>query len=576
MNNIVKSLVAVGVASAISIANAATYTIVDKGDVSSLKYTYTQQENASSETAISGTELYNFPVQFDELDEDDYDSIVNLADATHEIVLALENIENEELLRAGTPTANDFAWTVRWLSGRNNNFYQRVGDQVAMINDGIETKEVVVFDEPFEGTDTLTRSVSDFANGISDRGWLYGNGSAPYLPLVFTDSDGDDDTWWLRDFNTRAFVSVDNGESVIPVLPPETSFYEGESAILDMRGLIAVGYASVSTNPEIVERIEDETGGCADPDVVDDIPYLACVQNLSANLYNLNAYIWRFDESGNIVDEEALGILVTPAEGDDRTYQSFGQAVNSQGVVVGYSHAWIDETETTPGNNEDRWFYAFVYKDGEMVSLTRDHSEYYDSRAYDINDAGIAVGHARTSVNGRIRSKFYYIDTNVPSEELQLIFPEDFFTGSSSTARAINEQGFVVGEGEVETQNSELRRTHGFLYDINNETFTDLNDFLSCDSAYTIIEARDINELNEISATAIVKVPRRDSYGELMFDDNGDQLVEDVVRAVTMKPIDGEIEDCSEVEEKVERNGASFGFGLFAFLLGLGVRRLTR
>ena len=117
------------------------------------------------------------------------------------------------------------------------------------------------------------------------------------------------------------------------------------------------------------------------------------------------------------------------------------------------------------------------------------------------------------------------------------------------------------------------RRTHGFLYDITSKTFTDLNSFLTCDSAYTVIEARAINDSDEISGTALVKVPRRDSKGELKLGEDGEQLFEDVLRAVTLKPTDGEIEDCSSVEEKVERQGASLGLTSLFLLMFAGFRR---
>ncbi len=201
----------------------------------------------------------------------------------------------------------------------------------------------------------------------------------------------------------------------------------------------------------------------------------------------------------------------------------------------------------------------------------------FDSRAYDINDAGIAVGHVKTYVNGNLHTKFYHVDTTEFDTGMTMIRPDDFFNGSSSTARAINENGIIVGEGEVETHNdssSAPRRKHAFMYDIGSKTFTDLNDFLTCTTDYTIIEARDINDNNEISASALVKVPRRDAKGELMLDKTtGEQLVEDVVRAVTLKPITGEIEDCSKVEEKVEREGAGLGFISFFALLTFGFSR---
>ena len=583
MNQFLKSILALGITSALGISavNAATYEVIDKGAVSSLKYTYSQQENTNGEAAISGTDIYNFPVQYKYLDEDDYDSIVSLANNGHEGVHDLVDIEDEAALRNGNPTANDLSWVIRFLRARvTNTLYQEVGDVFAMTNFNGQTELFNVFDVKFAGTDVFTRSTREYISGITDEGWVYGNASAPYLPLDFTESDGDEVTHWVRKFTTRGFFSTDSGASIIEIIPPseidlpEEQRFGGESAILDIsESHIAVGYASTSIDQNAIDYITDETGGCADPDIIDDLPFEICVQRIIANVYNTEAIKWTIDAEG-IVNSETLGHLVTPHVDDEREYVNYAQAVNNDGVAVGFAHGWWDETVTEPDSNQSRQFYAVVYKNGEVTDFTDDHSKYFDSRAYDINDTGIAVGHVNTFVNGNQRTKFYYVDTN--AEKMEMVLPEDFFIGSASTARAINENGMIVGEGEFETHNdgsSNPRRTHGFIYDITAKTFTDLNDFLTCDTAYTIIEARDINDANEVSATAITKVPRRDSKGDLMVDEKGEQLMEDVVRAVTLKPTDGEIEDCSEVEEKIERQGAGFGLTGLVLLMFAGLRR---
>lgn len=580
MKKILKSVLTLGISSALAASSvqAAKYQIIDKGAAEKLKYTYSQQENNVGEMAISGTDVYNFPVLFDYLDSDDLDSIVRLAFTQHQNIHELEDIEDEDALRAGTPTANDLSWAIQYLKSKNaDSYYQKYGDIIAMTNFGGESVEFTVFDQFFEGTQSYTRSTVDYVNGITDQGWIYGNGSAPFLPVDFTESDGDEVTFWISDFTTRGFLSPDQGQTIIPIMPPE-SRYGGESAVLHINNNgIAVGYASTVINENAVEFIEDEDGGCADPDRLEDLIFEACVQTISSTMFNTEAFKWNVDESG-VISGEALGYLVTPHPDDQRQFTSVAQAINIHGVAVGYSTGWVDENETEPSVNESTSTYAVVFKDGTVTDFTEDHGKYFDSRAYDINDAGIAVGHATTISNGSYRTKFYYVDTNAESPEM--ILPQGYFTGSASTARAINEHGFVVGEGEVETHNDSAtnpRRTNGFLFDINTDTFTNLNDFLPCLSEYTIIEARDINENNEISATAIVKVHRRDSKGELMYDSSGDALLEDVVRAIKMAPVAGEIEDCSEVEEKIERQGA--GFGLFAitslFLVGF-TRRFTR
>lgn len=583
MNKFVKSILALGITSALGLSavNAATYQVIDKGDVSSLKYTYSQQENNNGEAAISGTDIYNFPVQFQYLDEDDYDFIILLADNSHEGVHDLENIEDETALRAGNPTANDLSWVIRFLKSRvGDSLYQEVGDIYAMTNFNGDTELFNVFDEKFTGTDTYTRSTKEYISGITNEGWVYGNASAPYLPVDFTKSDDEEVTYWLREFTTRGFFSSDGGANIIEIIPPseidlpEEQRFGGESAIYDIsENHFAVGYASTSIDQNALDFLTDETGGCADPDVLDDLPFKACVQQVVDQIYNTEAIKWTIDEQG-IISSETLGQLVTPNVDDEREYVNYAQAINNQGVAVGFAHGWVDENETNPSTNEARSLYAVVYKNGLVTDFTEDHGKYFDSRAYDISDAGIAVGHVSTFVNGNLRTKFYHVDTN--PETMEMVLPTDFFTGSSSTARSINESGKIVGEGEIETHNDSngtSRRTHGFIYDTISKTFTDLNDFLTCETDYTIIEARAINDENEISATALIRVPRRDSKGVLMLDDKGEQLFEDVVRAVTLEPIAGEIEDCSKVEEKVERKGAGLGFSSIFLLALVGLRR---
>jgi len=580
MNKLVKSLVALSVASACHVVSvsAATYEVVDRGDVNSLKYTYSLKVNTLGEAAVAGTDIYNFPVQFQYFDQDDFNDVENLARNQHEFVHELNDLEDKTLLEAGTPTANDLAWAVRLLDARSSNsLYQKVGNTVAMVHDGTQSREFRIFDQTFEGTDVLTRSTIDYINGITDAGWVYGSGSSPFLPFPFTESDGDDVVHWVRSFLDRGYISTVKGTTIMPVIAPETSYAGGVSGVLDIEGLTAVGYASTALNQELVDEwITDE---CEDPDFIDDTPAQVCIQGQASNLYHVSAYKWILNEDGTTASGENLGLMVTPHENDDRVYNSYAQAINSHGVVVGYSHGWVDETVTEPADNQGRSFYAAVFRNGEVISFTPDHSEYFDSRAYDINDNGYAVGHITRWVSGNLRTKFFFVDTNADAGEMELTLPTDFFNGSSSTARAINEQNIVVGEGEFETHNdstSNPRRTHAFMYNIDTNVFTDLNDFLSCTSPYTIIEARDINDDNEISATAIVKEPRRDAKGELMLDEDGNQLTEDVVRAVTLRPIAGEVEDCSAVEEKVERQGAGFGFGLVGLLAFFGLRRFRK
>ncbi|WP_448565275.1 DUF3466 family protein [Thalassotalea ganghwensis] len=567
-----------------SFAQAATYQVIDKGAASSLEYTYGKQENNMGQMVIEGTNFYNFPVQFQYLKETDYDAIVSLADSNHENQFFLENIEDESLLRAGNPTANDLAWVVLYLQNKSTDLlYQKVGNTAALINDGGETREIVIFDEKITDTGRYSRSTEDHVNGITEQGWLYGYASAPFLPLEHTLSDGEVITYWVRDYSTRGYYSIDSGETIIPIIPPEST-YGGQSSIFDMSNNgYAVGFASTEVAQEAIDYINDEENGCSKPETLENQPLEVCIQQYSErNIYNAQAFKWLLDSNG-VVSEQALGRLAQPEEDDPREFASYALGVNSSGVAVGYALGGLENNIKTPLSNKITNVYSVMFINDEVIPFNFQDSKYADdrvdnrnsdSRATAINDAGFAIGYLNVFVNGSERKKFYYVDTN--SDSLLMNFPDGFFNGSSSEPNAINENGIIVGKGEVETHSSarKARRTHGFMYEIETDTFTDLNDFLPCLSEYTIIDANSINENNEISATAVVKTPRRNAKGELYYDESGEQVMEDVLRAVKLAPIEGEIEDCSEVEEKIERQGASTSYTalLGLFLLGL-VRR---
>ena len=599
MSKIVKNIIALSISSALSLsftssAISATYKIIDTGEASKLKYTYAQHQNINGDMAISGTSLYNFPVQFQYFDDDDFTSIEAFALANYQITHALNDIEDFEALKTGNPTANDLAWVIMWLqnttSGKGNDIkYQKIGDSIAMTNIGGVTEDYNLWDENFEGTDTLTRSTIDIVSGITNGGISYGTATAPYLPSeIFTDSDGDEHTFWLREYGIRGFFSYDQGSQVHQVVPFETQYGGGTSAVLDVNeAAIAVGYSSFKLTDGYVKVIEENDGGCSDADIVPGKMSLeACIADVllqrSAGAYHFMALKATLDENGSSV-VEPLGLLVTPHPEDVRSYSSYALAVNNSGVAVGYADGFLDETVTEPDVDERRaYHYAVVYKNDEVIDLTGDHTDKGSSRAYDINDAGIAVGHITKAIGGKAVQKFFYVDTNVPKEEISMVNPDDFFSGSDSTVRAINNSGLMVGEGEVETHNESQngnspRRTAAFVYDMNDDIFTNLNNTIPCSLrlTYNILEARGINDAGLISATAIVKVDRRDSKGELMLDDNGSLLKEDVVRAISLEPTSDDGEVCSAVEEsKVIRKGASIGFsGVLSIIVLFGLRR---
>lgn len=605
-------MLALGVTTALSLSAfnnslAATYKVVDKGDAKTLEYTYGKKQNSLGVMAVTGANIYNFPVQFEYLSESDFNAINNFSIINHDYVYGLEPVEDLDALKAGEPNANDLAWAKIYLKDKTKSSqshyykYQMVGDIVAMINLGEDSPstEVRIFDTAFDGTysadSILTRSTLDNIEGVSDSGIAFGTGTAPYLPMEeFTDVNGTIVQHWLRAHGQRGFFIQNDGVTVEEIEPIETRYGGGISAIFDMNDSgTAVGYTSYKLSEGREEDVLDPDNGCTEPNKFN-IPFEICVQYHQSGMYHIQAFEAKISEAGVVEETNGLGLLITPHADDDRGFSSQALAVNNDGIAVGYSHGWDNTNVTAPVVNERMTgSYAVMFKEDaegnkEVFDFNQKHyyfsygSVYPFSKAHDINDSGLVVGYTR-DVNTFVK-KFFYVDTSVPESEMEIILPQDFFKTSVSTALAVNNSGVIVGEGEIETHNASSqnpRRTAGFMYDTLSDSpvIIDLNTLIGCSSGYNILKASDINNEGQISATAIVIADSYDAKGELIVDESGNPVTIDVVRAVLLQPIpdDGEA-PCSETEDKVERQGASFGsvaiLALFS-LLGLRRRRYT-
>ena len=670
MNKFFKSVLAVSISSALLVtsASAAKYKVAKVYDDSEhTRYTYGRAVSNDNKRGMLGAEHFNFPVQFDYLTDygiddervDDFDIIVANS-RTYYPSYANDGItfisDNDEIaLRAGNPNANSLFWTVEYLKGQSSRSYQSVGSVSILLDldDGNGTQPLRVFDKKFDGsvpvndTEVVTQSTHDFIYGMNDNGWLFGQGSAPYIrsaeefipevpPSAIAAYNekvaealeenkeltavepvaGAPYFYFIREFTdftdgfaTRGFFSPDGGETIVGVLPPsETSdnpddnYGGGESAILgmDSNNLYAVGYGSIKLTDSALQTIKgvedkpetdkDETvPGCADDDVTALMPEERCIALATEGNYFTKAVKWTLDGNNQPLVEQlgTLVDLVPPHENDTRAYSSTALAINSSGIAVGYSYGWADENETVPASNERRNIYATIFKDGQVLSVEPDRSTHFNSKITDINDDGIAIGYTTTLVNGSSRTKAFVVDANEANPEMVVLSSN--FTGAATTARAINNSGYFVGEGEVETHNDSSgssRRREAFIHDVNapiTQKPVNLNSLLSCDNQdpskdeYMVIkEAHDINDDNFIVATALIKEPRLDSLGEQAEDAEGNPIMVDHLRAVLLEPIvEGEIDSCPELnkEESVERQGGSLGLLTFLALFGFGAVR---
>ncbi|TDF41804.1 DUF3466 family protein [Alteromonadaceae bacterium M269] len=469
---------------------------------------------------------------------------------------------------------------------------QRVGRFESYLGDQNGVAALPIFDVIDVDIGDFSRSVNSVVNHVVNDDFYLGESSAPYTKVDFVEEDGDERRFVVRQFAERGFVVL-NGQTV--ELVPEGDAGGGWSTAQGINSNLLVA-GSMSINA--LESTQAAADNCEDEDARGDVPQELCITVIGDNLandlltasafrdgfpgvfdaneeqsgYNIRGALWQLDNEGNIVSTTTLGLLNTPA--DDAFFDGFSRAfaVNDQGVAAGESLDLINGEENRPST------FAAVFIDGEAIGIT-DVNEFDISTAVDINNNNIATGHARMNINGR--SVFKMFTYNVDTQAIT--FPEDFFSSSDVRAEAINDAGMVVGDAESDITTTQIRRRSGFLFNPADSTFLNINDLLECDSPFDVIRATDINENGEISATALVRQNIRNPLNLEEADVTpGDPTQEDVTVALRLVPIPGgTIDDCSAVEGggddmNLERRGASLGFGiLFLSLFGIN-RRLFR
>jgi len=430
----------------------------------------------------------------------------------------------------------------------------------------------------------LANSVDSFFYSINNANTAVGVTSAPYELIEHEYTNSDDEVvteeFFLSDFLTRGMWYNDGISSVVE--PQAQDYLGGESAIFDINDSgRAAGYESVSLSPAGITRIEDS---CEDPEVANESqPLEVCVwgiwrglQNTDASniaafnnsryrysrprsgynagrsIYDIRAKLWQFDASGEVIDEVELPTLEERKSDDENDFSSYAYAINNNDIAVGQSWTYH------PTRGAIRM--PAIFQNEEAIPVTEDPVYLWGS-ATDINDSNIAVGHLTKRPVGTLRSYGFYYD--VDAGELNIL--DSFFNGASTVVRSINDNGEMVGTAEVDPTLSQVRARAGFYYNMSAETpqIINLNNTISCDSEYNIVDANDINENGEIIATAL----KTDDY----IDEEGETRTREILVNVKLDPIEGELNNCTDNEEPVERSGAAAGLGSILSLGALGL-----
>ena len=562
------------------VQGATPYVLEELGNLDNAKHAYVTDMNDAGQAIGVASVPFDIQIDITALDFEDDTSLQREYDfrkdyfesIDEEITFTLEDIENGEINGDAQDFLQDFL-----RSKYEDTTYQKISESLTSeynlaVQYGANPVEKVIFDVEDPDYSGLTRSVENIFNSISEGGAIAGWGSAPFEKVAFTpDGENEVETHYIRDFTKRGFVMTPSGESI--VLEPTEATYGGISVATQILkvadGYLVTGETSVSIAPDSQEALDDNCDG-------DNIPVAACHENYvtstSRALYNRHATMWRLDNDFNVIETIDLGIGIEPDEDEAKdAWRSMALAANENEIAVGYSVVRYRDGDAIT-------VYPVYFKDGEVVEFVDEEDYRPGGSAAAINKNNIITGSVVERIEGTDRTKFFYhnIDTN------ESFFPTDFFKSSSSVANDINDNGLIVGQGEVETTTSANRRREGFLYDINTETFTNINDLLPCYASdgetpypYVLAEAIGIKNDGTIYGAATKTVDKRDAQGNVVVDKDGQVEKESIVVPVklTFNP-DGVAETCpTKEQETYERQGASMNpLGLLLLPL-LALRR---
>lgn len=556
------SLVATALLSATP-ALSATYEVIELQPVEGHKFHFANALNNNGDVIGLAGGSFNFKFYKDAHLNDDTSAGNNTQSTIKELCdISDAEFENSEYDADSTYCIKQIL-AVNSLSGR----YQKVGDVKSFYNaSGNQSSEIInLVDYIDEDLQSYTLSNEESLLGINDAGVRVGMASAPFNPISFQQTGENASETPIRlyqqDYTNRGFINI--GDTVTE-LPPVYSQYGGQSAATGISNTNYVsGLISIDIDADFESDVNTQCTGELTP--VNMCAWLLQNNALRAgkNAFKIRPVVWQLDETGAVVDTQVYGLGFEETDLFNSTYYGAARSVNDAGIAVGYG------SMITEGSSHR--IFPMVYKNGEATAITGS-LEYFQGFAVDVNNNNIAIGKV-DSQSGRKEEFFVYdIDKSAFST------PETFFKGAQSRANAINDNGIVIGEAEYEytaTANQD-RRKHGFVYNINTQELDDINNLIECRQDFEIVSMRDINNNNQIVATALKKVEKRDALGAVVIDEaTGKAEEEQITIAVLLNPIEGEKENCVAIENPpTKRKGLSMAGFTSALLLGLvAIRR---
>lgn len=551
-----------GAASVANSAHAASYEVqvLPLSDVSQ-RHFGTSIDNTGL-SLVTARDLFNQPIDL---------SLLNIDDAP---------LTDPDAAAAGN--FNDFDYTLvidQLLQARASlgtiqpdARFQKLASDIGYKTDGTDVTYVNGFDSEMEGTDGFTFSsnvrLTDSALGTH----VIGNMAGPFSRVDYVNENDEAQFFVVNEFLNRAFVQV--GDNVTPLIPDNVDGGGFSEAYQINENLQVAGVSSVASS----EAFREILNLCLDDEERGDIPVEVCeyvrfnqadtVSTYIAGLgladidYETKATLWQLDADGNVISTQLFDNLYVPDEFVDSNH-SRGLDVNNSGAMVGFSSVLVQE-------GRDPLPVATIFENGITTRLT-DDEEFLPSFATHINENNYIIGYVGRFINSAFRNKLFTFNRN--TSELNIV--QGFFVGSAAVPRALNNNNIVVGDAESDASISSAQRPRvGFMYDIEDDTFTDLNTLLPCDSPYKIVSAVDINDNNEIIADAFTTVPRKNARGVVITDESGEALTLDTVVSVKLSPTGNTPSDCAE-DDRVsrERQGASLSMWLAVPLILLSFYR---